>query len=251
MTGLTVLLSDDAMQQWGWRIPFLVAGPLGLVGLYLRLRLDESPAFKKLEEAGSPAAEHEKVPLRRILFGNGRAMLLCLALVAAFNITDYMLLSYMPTYLSTLGFNETGGLMSIVVVMIVLMALINSVGRLSDRVGRRPVLIGGSLGFIVLSVPSFLLIKQGGTVAVFSGLLALGLALVCYLGTDVLGAARAVPDRDPLRLALHRVQHLGVPVRRYDAAGDPGPDRRHRQRPDARLLHDAGRRWSASWPRSR
>lgn len=54
VTALTLLLSDDAMQQWGWRIPFLVAGPLGLVGLYLRLRLDESPAFKKLEEAGSP-----------------------------------------------------------------------------------------------------------------------------------------------------------------------------------------------------
>jgi MHS family proline/betaine transporter-like MFS transporter len=183
VTALALLLSDDAMQQWGWRIPFLVAGPLGIVGLYLRLKLDESPAFKKLEEAGSPAAEHERVPLKRILFGNGRAMLLCLALVAAFNITDYMLLSYMPTYLSTLGFDETGGLMSIVVVMIVLMALINSVGRLSDRVGRRPVLIGGSLGFIMLAVPSFLLIKQGGTAAVFAGLLALGLALVCYMGT--------------------------------------------------------------------
>ncbi|MCX5384294.1 MFS transporter [Streptomyces sp. NBC_00083] len=183
VTVLTVVLSDDAMQQWGWRVPFLVAGPLGLVGLYLRLKLDESPAFKKLEEAGGPGAEREKMPLKQILFGNGRAMLLCLALVAAFNITDYMLLSYMPTYLSTLGFDETGGLMSIVAVMIVLMALINSVGRLSDRVGRRPVLIGGSLAFIVLAVPSFLLIKQGSTVAVFTGLLALGLALVCYMGT--------------------------------------------------------------------
>ncbi|MEU9193058.1 MFS transporter [Streptomyces hundungensis] len=183
VTALTVLLSDDAMQQWGWRIPFLVAGPLGIVGLYLRLKLDESPAFKKLEEAGPSAVEHEKLPLKRILFGNGRAMVLCLALVAAFNICDYMLLSYMPTYLSTLGFDETGGLMSIVAVMIVLMALINSVGRLSDRVGRRPVLIGGSLGFIVLAVPCFLLIKQGGTAAVFIGLLVLGLALVCYMGT--------------------------------------------------------------------
>ncbi|CAM5235192.1 glycine betaine/L-proline transporter ProP [Streptomyces xanthochromogenes] len=183
VTALTVFLSDDAMQQWGWRIPFLVAGPLGLVGLYLRLKLDESPAFKKLEESGSSDREREKLPLKRILFGNGRAMLLCLALVAAFNITDYMLLSYMPTYLSTQGFNETTGLMSIVIVMIVLMAIINSVGRLSDRVGRKPVLIGGSIGFIVLAVPSFLLIKQGSTIAVFTGLLALGLALVCYMGT--------------------------------------------------------------------
>lgn len=109
-------------------------------------------------------------------------MLLCIALVAAFNVTDYMLLSYMPTYLTQLGFGETGGLMSIVIVMLILMALINSVGRLSDRIGRKPVLMAGSVGFFVLALPAFLLIKQGGTLAVFAGLLILGLALVCYLG---------------------------------------------------------------------
>ncbi|MYZ13469.1 MFS transporter, partial [Streptomyces sp. SID337] len=183
VTALTAGLSDDAMQSWGWRIPFLVAAPLGLIGLYLRLKLDESPAFQKMEEAESgPAAERDKKSFRESFFGQWRAMLLCIALVAAFNITDYMLLSYMPTYLTQLGFGETGGLMSIVIVMLILMALINSVGRLSDRIGRKPVLMAGSVGFFVLALPAFLLIKQGGTIAVFAGLLILGLALVCYLG---------------------------------------------------------------------
>ncbi|MDG4864764.1 glycine betaine/L-proline transporter ProP [Streptomyces sp. T-3] len=182
VTGLTMLLSDDAMLSWGWRVPFLVAGPLGLIGLYLRMKLDESPAFQKLEEGGGPGDAREKKSFKDSFLGQWRAMLLCIALVAAFNITDYMLLSYMPTYLTDLGFGETGGLMSIVVVMLILMALINSVGRLSDRIGRKPVLMAGSLGFILLAVPSFLLIKQGGTVPVFAGLLILGLALVCYLG---------------------------------------------------------------------
>ncbi|WP_327351775.1 glycine betaine/L-proline transporter ProP [Streptomyces sp. NBC_01304] len=182
VTTLTMLLSDDAMHSWGWRVPFLVAGPLGLIGLYLRMKLDESPAFRKLEEGGGPGDVREKKSFKDSFVGQWRAMLLCIALVAAFNITDYMLLSYMPTYLTDLGFGETGGLMSIVVVMLILMALINSVGRLSDRIGRKPVLMAGSMGFIVLAVPSFLLIKQGGTVPVFAGLLILGLALVCYLG---------------------------------------------------------------------
>ncbi|WPO70448.1 glycine betaine/L-proline transporter ProP [Streptomyces sp. KN37] len=182
VTTLTALLSDDAMQSWGWRVPFLAAAPLGLIGLYLRLKLDESPAFQKMEEGEGPAAERQKKSFKESFVGQWRAMLLCIALVAAFNVTDYMLLSYMPTYLTQLGFGETGGLMSIVLVMLILMALINSVGRLSDRVGRKPVLMAGSVGFFVLSLPAFLLIKQGGTAAVFTGLLILGLALVCYLG---------------------------------------------------------------------
>ncbi|MEU3741274.1 MULTISPECIES: glycine betaine/L-proline transporter ProP [unclassified Streptomyces] len=183
VTALTMGLSDDSMQSWGWRIPFLVAAPLGLIGLYLRLKLDESPAFQKMAEAESgPAAERQKKSFKDSFVGQWRAMVLCIALVAAFNITDYMLLSYMPTYLTDLGFGETGGLMSIVIVMLILMALINSFGRLSDRIGRKPVLMAGSVGFFVLALPAFLLIKQGGTVAVFSGLLILGLCLVCYLG---------------------------------------------------------------------
>ncbi|MFF5445691.1 MFS transporter [Streptomyces sp. NPDC012888] len=194
VTGLTLLLGETAMLEWGWRLPFLIAGPLGLAGLYLRLKLDESPAFRALEERSADAPA-ERVPLRRTLFADPRALGLCVALVAAFNITDYMLLSYMPTYLSTIGFDETGGLMAIVLVMLVLLALVNAVGRLSDRVGRRPVLIGGSAAFVVLALPCFLLIRQGGPVAVFTGLLVLGLALVTYLGA----MSSALPALFPTR----------------------------------------------------
>ncbi|MFI7344585.1 glycine betaine/L-proline transporter ProP [Streptomyces sp. NPDC050085] len=184
VTALTALLGSDGMQSWGWRVPFMVAAPLGLIGLYLRMRLDESPAFQKMEEGGGAAAEQrEKKSFKESLAGQWPALLLCIALVAAFNITDYMLLSYMPTYLTQLGFGETSGLMSIVVVMLILMALINSVGRLSDRVGRKPVLLAGSVAFLVLALPAFLLIGRGGVAPVFAGLLILGLSLVCYLGT--------------------------------------------------------------------
>lgn len=56
VTVLTTLLDGGAMESWGWRVPFLVAGPIGLVGLYLRLRLDETPAFQKLEDESSHRA---------------------------------------------------------------------------------------------------------------------------------------------------------------------------------------------------
>ncbi|WP_435243340.1 glycine betaine/L-proline transporter ProP [Streptomyces cucumeris] len=183
VTILTVALSDASMESWGWRIPFLAAAPVGLIGLYLRLKLDETPAFRKLEEEGATAAEERQTPpFWQVFRSQWPVMVLCIALVAAYNITDYMLLSYMPTYLSdTLGYSATSALVSIIVVMLVLMAAITFVGRLSDRIGRKPLLMAGSVGFFVLAVPSFLLIKQGSPAAVFTGLLLLGLCLLPYV----------------------------------------------------------------------
>ncbi len=191
VTVLTAWLGSDAMEAWGWRIPFLVAGPLGLVGLYLRLRLDETPAFQKLESGNVRASEAAdtvettaKGDLAKIFRQYWPTLILCIALVGAYNVTDYMLLSYMPTYLSDeLGYSETHGLLILLGVMVCLMAVINQAGRLNDHFGRKPLLMAGMLGFFFLSLPSFFLIKQGSIPAIAAGMLMLGLSLVCLLGT--------------------------------------------------------------------
>lgn len=206
VTLLTALLDDNQMEGWGWRIPFLLAAPIGIVGLYLRLRLEESPAFTKVLEAQAEAESGRKADsgsdgasdgtpdknpdagsfdeFRRIFTEQRAPMILCIALVAAYNINDYMLLSYMPTYLSdTLDYDETHGLLQIVVVMVVLLALIHPLGALTDRIGRRPVIIGGCAGFIVLPLPCFALIQTGGLLTIFLGLMVLGLVLLCFLAT--------------------------------------------------------------------
>ncbi|WP_407552809.1 MFS transporter [Streptomyces sp. Pv4-95] len=197
---LNTTLGDDAMLQWGWRIPFLIAGPLGLVGLYLRIKLDETPAFQKLEASqthvttgSATEAEAEfshlsenapKKKISEIFVQQWPTLILCIALVGAYNITDYMLLSYMPTYLTdTLKYEESHGLLILLGTMIVLMCIISSVGRLSDRYGRKPLLMTGMLGFFVIAIPAFLLVKQGSVPAVISGMALLGLSLVCLLGT--------------------------------------------------------------------
>ncbi|MFD7695426.1 glycine betaine/L-proline transporter ProP [Streptomyces sp. NPDC059805] len=192
VTILTSELGRGGMESWGWRVPFLVAGPIGLVGLYLRLKLDETPAFQKLEdesmhhasEAASSVETTATGDLKKIFRQYWPALILCICLVGAYNITDYMLLSYMPTYLSDeMGYSETHGLLILIATMVVLMLVINQVGGLSDRVGRKPLLMAGMLGFLVLSLPSFLLVRQGSLVAVSAGMLMLGLSLVCLLGT--------------------------------------------------------------------
>lgn len=192
VTVLSSALGGSGMDSWGWRVPFLVAGPIGLIGLYLRLRLDETPAFQKLDdrsahrasEAASAVETTAKGDVARIFRDYWPTLVLCVCLVGAYNVTDYMLLSYMPTYLSDeMGYSETHGLLILLATMVVLMLIINRVGRLSDRLGRKPLLMTGMLGFLVLSAPSFLLVKQGSLVAVSAGMLLLGLSLVCLLGT--------------------------------------------------------------------
>ncbi|MFF3750044.1 MFS transporter [Streptomyces sp. NPDC002018] len=191
VTALHAGVGADSMEAWAWRVPFLVAGPLGLVGLYLRLRLDETPAFRKLESesarsagTAAPAETTVKGDLAKIFRLHWRTLILCVALVGAYNVTDYMLLSYMPTYLSDeLGYSDTHGLLVLLGVMAFLLLIINWIGRLSDRFGRKPLLMTGMLGFLLLSLPAFLLISQGGIPAITAGMLMLGLSLVCLLGT--------------------------------------------------------------------
>ncbi|WP_030334879.1 MFS transporter [Streptomyces sp. NRRL B-1381] len=159
VTALYALLTDAQMEAWGWRIPFLVAGPLGLVGLYLRLKLDETPAFQKLEggiahatEAADSVEATAKGDLAKIFRQYWPTLILCICLVGAYNITDYMLLSYMPTYLSDeLGYSETHGLLILLAVMVFLMLIIA--------------------------------LRIDGIFPITIGMLMLGLSLVCMLGT--------------------------------------------------------------------
>ncbi|MDQ0786739.1 glycine betaine/L-proline transporter ProP [Streptomyces sp. B3I8] len=179
VTVLTALLSENDLVSWGWRIPFLVAGPMGVIGLYLRLRLEETPAFAA--EVAKSERNRPRVPLREMVTGQWRTLLLCMGLVLVFNVTDYMLLSYMPSYLTgELEYDETHGLLVVLGVMALMMIVQPFAGALSDRVGRRPVIAAGCAGFLLLSVPALLLIRAGSLFAIALGMGALGLLLVCF-----------------------------------------------------------------------
>ncbi|MEU9441406.1 glycine betaine/L-proline transporter ProP [Streptomyces sp. NPDC048304] len=179
VTLMTALLSSHDLLAWGWRIPFLIAGPMGIIGLYLRMRLEETPAFAA--EVEKAEAARPKVPLREMVAGQWKALLLCMGLVLVFNVTDYMLLSYMPSYLtSELKYDETHGLLVVLGVMALMMIVQPFAGALTDRIGRRPVIAAGCAGFLFLSIPALLLIRQGSLLSVGLGMGALGLLLVCF-----------------------------------------------------------------------
>ena len=181
---LTATLSEDAMLSWGWRVPFMIAGPLGLVGLYIRMKLEETPAFKREAEAREALDKAApKQSFGKMLAAQWKPLLLCVGLVLIFNVTDYMALSYLPSYLSaTLHFDETHGLFLVLLVMVLMMPLTLAAGRLSDAIGRKPVMLAGCVGLLLLSIPALMLIQTGETLPVFCGLMILGALLSCFTG---------------------------------------------------------------------
>lgn len=182
VTLLTSLLSEQQLLDWGWRIPFFIAGPLGLFGLYMRLKLEETPAFQAHNKAQAERGDDSPAHTLRDLFTLHRAALLkCVGLVLVFNVTDYMLLTYMPSYLAvTMGYAETKGLLLILIVMLVMMPLNVVGGYFSDRLGRKPMIIGACVALLLLAIPCLKLIGSGHDGLIFLGLMLLGLALVCF-----------------------------------------------------------------------
>ena len=185
-------LSDDQLLSWGWRIPFFVALPLGLVGVYLRTRLADTPAYAALEqEADDREKEHRASGEARKLAHLWPFVLVCMGLVLAWNVTNYMLTSYMPTYVTDTmpaeqggdGISATTSQLLQIVVMVVALVTIPLLGRLSDGIGRKPIAWTGAIGLVVLGLPMILLIRAQTGVSIFLGLLIMGLLLICFSAT--------------------------------------------------------------------
>ena len=179
VTGLETVLSEGAMDSYGWRIPFLIAGVLGAVGLYIRLRLGDTPEFEALRDEGEVASS----PLKEAVTTSWRPILQIAGLVVIHNVGFYIVFTFLPSYFTkTLGFTKTDAFVSITVASLVALILIPPLGALSDRIGRKPLLIAGSLAFAVFAYPLFLMLNTGSlaaAIAAHAGLAAIESVFVC------------------------------------------------------------------------
>ncbi len=181
---LQFTLSHDAMVAWGWRIPFFLALPIGIVGLYIRLGIDETPAYENQDESETMDNKSGWQQIKETLAAYWPAILAVGGLTIAFNVTNYMLTGYVPTYLQEhINVAETPALITLLVVMLIVLALVTFVGRLGDRIGRKPILWTGCFLMIIISAPMFLLTTQGSVAAIFFGTLPEGLMLICFMAT--------------------------------------------------------------------
>ncbi|EFE94450.1 MFS transporter [Serratia odorifera] len=163
---LAALLSKEQLYQWGWRIPFLLALPMGAVALWLRLKLEETPTFTQAQQSpqsdSAPAASLRGV-LTTILLGIGRMM--------GWSAAGYTFLVVMPSYLQTsLHATFQQALVATVLANVGFALTILPAGILSDRWGRKTVMLTAMLAVILFTFPLLHLLQDVQTSLAIKGI---------------------------------------------------------------------------------
>ena len=145
--GMTWVMGADLMQAWGWRIPFLIAAPLGLISMYIRLKLEDSPEFLALQRAG----ETSKAPLREVWQWK-RAIALVFFIITLHSSIFYLVLTFVSTYMSSiLKFDSGTTLLYVFVASLSAAVVMPFGGAFTDRNGRKPfLLVVGTLATLAM-----------------------------------------------------------------------------------------------------
>lgn len=155
---LTISLSAEQMNAWGWRIPFLVAAPLGLIALYIRHRLDESPLFQQILDV----PERVHTPIMQTIGEQWPSMLRLGAYISLTALSFYIFSTYMTSFLrSIVGMAPQQVLLSNVIALTFTAVAAPVVGRICDAVGRKWTMVASALLLGGLAIPAYKLASDG------------------------------------------------------------------------------------------
>jgi len=192
VTALTVTLGSGVMQVWGWRLPFLFALPIGLIGLYLRWRGGETPSFAAIQQVHAV----EPRPIRTTLQDHPRQLLQVTGVVVTTTTALLMMTAFVPAYLvESVGLRSADALLSSIAGLVVFLALCPILGSMSDRLGRRALMLATPLAAIGFALPAFLLFSSGRPGAAVLGGVLLGLVLAPFGGAGAAAVAELFPTR--------------------------------------------------------
>ncbi|TDF64736.1 MFS transporter [Cupriavidus sp. L7L] len=153
-TFVTSSLPPEALNSWGWRLPFLIGMLIGPVGYYIRHHLDETPTFQQTKDKTDS-------PLKEVLRDYPRQTAASFSMVILWTVCTYVLLFYMPTYaVKVLKVPQSSGFVAGMVGGMAILVFAPLVGRLADRFGRRILLSGSAALIFVLAWPMYVYINQ-------------------------------------------------------------------------------------------
>lgn len=168
---INALLSAEAVSSWGWRIPFIASLVMAVVAIYIRQKLEDTPVYEELVRQREEN-ELQPVPLKV----KAKAFVLTLAFSALFGVSLYYFITYANNHLSgVVGMPRVEALLASGIALAVYVIVNPFLGALSDRIGRRPIVLIAGLGLTVLSIPIFLALNTGIFAWVLLALIVLGL----------------------------------------------------------------------------
>ncbi|MGX7002369.1 MFS transporter [Caballeronia sp. KNU42] len=151
------VMSNEALLSWGWRIPFLASALLVAVGLYIRINTSETPSFSKVKAASAQV----KLPLAEVLTRNWKQVLLGGVATMSTGTSFNLIVAFGLTYgTQTLGFSRNAMLAIALISCAACIVLLPLFGRLSDVIGRKPVIIGGIIAEALFAFPLFWLLDM-------------------------------------------------------------------------------------------
>ncbi|WP_375294997.1 MFS transporter [Brevibacterium sp.] len=182
----TAVWGETAMIDGGWRVPFLIAIPLGIVAIWFRTKIPETPGFESSQSSGQAAKDVDDPYARHGLIGVIRhfwkEILIGIAIVAGSQTVGYALTSFMPTYLEeTVKVSNIEAAVATIPVLVIMSACLPLIGRLSDRRGRKFVFLVAAGLTIVLIVPAFAIMQIGQMWAVLVALFMVALPAAFYI----------------------------------------------------------------------
>jgi len=155
---LSSTMTEESFSGWGWRLPFLLALPLALFGVWIRSKTDESDAFKSAQSGKTK----DFSPIREAFGENKLRMVQVIFVMGLTAMGFYFLSAYFVSYVQTTGnLSREQSLLANAAALALYAVLLPIGGRIGDRVGRKPMLICGSAALAVLAVPCFMLVTSG------------------------------------------------------------------------------------------
>lgn len=189
---VTGLMDAEAFQQWGWRVGFWLALPLAIVGIYIRSRLEETPAFQKMQSEGTLA----EAPLKEGFAKHKLHFFQIVGLGALHQTSFYFVQTYLQNYaVNQLKFTRADASAATTITLVATLAAVPLMGWFSDVVGRKKVLLSVCLFYIIFMWPIFWLMNNSSW-AVFTLLqVVLGVSVAAFLGAVMPAYIEMVPIR--------------------------------------------------------